>query len=1125
MMAVFFLLPFAGRGARLAVEGMRNDVKDWLPKDFTETQELTWFRNYFLGEAFIMVSWDGCEGRPDDKRFRLFLDKFFPETPPSERRGQTSPAVTEKQGYVNEDLQLYARQMTVEESGADAGFVGDRLGLYCANDYKKNWGGRNEKWMRGIDDRWFYILPDGDIYQWNAGDTWWAFLKLGVKRVIAGRHELDGTFVATLGPIDGPWYYRDPRRLEARLFKSLQTGPAILSDLVKEGGTLEGNYAEAMRRLKGVLFGPDEKQTCLLLSLSEIGRQNLHRLVGRGIGGKPRGKVYQLAQDSGLQTPPVPSMLPPPFGKWMEEPPTSHGPIVRLGGPPVDNVAIDEEGQITLARLVWLSVILGIGISYFSFRSLAITIILFFVGGTSAIASLSFIGWTNIPLDAVLMSMPSLVYVLGLSGAVHIVNYYREAVANHGLPGSAEKALSQGWKPCTLAALTTALGLCSLGWSDIAPIKKFGMFSAMGVLFTLALMFTFLPAALHIWPPKRMRRDINPDDLTPNQPAKITSHWLSTFWHRVGQVVMRNHSSVAVVSMIVLVGCALGLARINTSVQLLKLFGPSAKILGDYKWLETNLGRLVPMELVVQISPNAMRTDELSDDPDAEPGLDDRFRLSFLERMEVTERVRKVIDAQYGTAGQEIVGRAMLASTFAPVLPKSGGGLLAGAKRGAISRQLVEYRDNFINESDYLRIAEEDDSELWRISLRLGALQDLDYGLFVGEIKNCVEPVLAAYHYRDHILRSIDERLEGQGFRNAKVLLLGAPLGQSSFASKRTASAEDAEAKEEAARRAEMSPEERRAELRKRRLNQPAIFASTLRALMKNAALGAREWHDPKYELPPNWQEKLSGYDSIVLVQDDPRYDIGALEDVGPLFVDARGFHYDSKAGDKTAHQQNADISVVYTGLVPIIYKAQRTLLQNLIVSTGWAFAAISVVMIALLRSLRAGMLSMIPNFFPVAVIFGLMGWMNILVDIGTMMTASVAMGVAVDDTIHFLTWFRKGLDEGRSRKASIMLAYDRCAAAMTQTTLIAGVGLSVFALSTFTPTQRFGILMLTLMTAALIGDLIFLPALLAGPLGRAFREKIVIRPTERSLDTPSENRRLHRHGSVAESVRRDQPH
>jgi len=72
-------------------------------------------------------------------------------------------------------------------------------------------------------------------------------------------------------------------------------------------------------------------------------------------------------------------------------------------------------------------------------------------------------------------------------------------------------------------------------------------------------------------------------------------------------------------------------------------------------------------------------------------------------------------------------------------------------------------------------------------------------------------------------------------------------------------------------------------------------------------------------------------------------------------------------------------------------------------------------------------------------------------------------------------------------RKEALIRAYRRVATAMTQTTLIGGLGLSVFAFSTFTPTQRFGVMMVTLLLAALAGDLIFLPALLAGPLGRFF--------------------------------------
>ena len=122
------------------------------------------------------------------------------------------------------------------------------------------------------------------------------------------------------------------------------------------------------------------------------------------------------------------------------------------------------------------------------------------------------------------------------------------------------------------------------------------------------------------------------------------------------------------------------------------------------------------------------------------------------------------------------------------------------------------------------------------------------------------------------------------------------------------------------------------------------------------------------------------------------------------------------------------------------------------------------------------------------------------------MMTASVAMGVAVDDTIHFLSWFRAHLDEGMSRVEAVIQSYRRVGPAMTQTTIVGGLGLFVFALSTFTPTPRFGTLMLVMLAADLAGDLILLPALLAGPAGRFFkpRDQRTSKPGQFGSDAPS---------------------
>ncbi len=1104
-MLVCFFVPFGLRGARMGMKEMRNDVKDWLPDRFEETAELEAFREHFKGGAFVIVSWEGCTGEREDSHFRQFVDQFFPELPPSFRAAArkreaeklaasgvdpaSGNAATGNSRFFDEELGLYARQLRRTESERD--FIGNRFDFYFDGDFHENWAGLDEKWIRGDGKKWFYIVPNGDIYRWDADETLVAAAGRSIRFAATGERKIRSTLVATPGSLDGPWYYKDPRRLEADLFESLATGPAVLSDLTREGGALAGDKEAAMKRLSGVLFGEDGKTTCLLATLSDRGRKDIHRIVGRGAMGRVRGRILRMAEQAGLSTPPPPSTVPPFIEPFLAKNEANaallaQGPIIRMGGPPVDNVAIDEEGQITLARLVGLSMFLGMALSWINFRSWPVVLMLFFAGVVAAIFSLSIVWWGRSYFDAVMMSMPSLVYVLGLSGAVHIVNYYRDTVDTEGYPGNPGKALAIGWKPCTVAALTTALGLVSLATSDIVPIRKFGFFAAVGVVFTLAILFTFLPAGLSLWPPKNFHTRKTRD-------KRGLAEYVTVFWRKVGELTVKNHRTVTVACMIVLVITAFGLTKVNTSVQLLKLFDAENKIIKDYDWLENNLGKLVPMEVLVRVDSALMRSGEMGDENEVASTIDDKFRLNFLERMEIVENVRNQIDAKFGPASANITGTPMLATTFVPPIPGRGTGSFAMGRRGAYSRTLADYRDD-ISESDYFRV-DDDQAELWRISLRLGALDDVDYGYFVDHLKEVIEPVMMAYRYRDEVLRRVDAGRNGEGYRGARVLLLGAPFGQSRFASQPIelpsgspyASSTDGKPAPVVAKAAPTDE-----------VNQQAILAQTLRNLLINAGLNARDWHDPNFALPEN----LGGneYECVLILDDDPRYDVASLSKRTNLVVDARNCDYHPALASakvnphRTANQKGWPVSASYTGLVPIVYKAQRTLLASLIQSTIWAFLAISIVMMVLLRSPKAGMISMLPNVFPVVVIFGMMGWSNILVDIGTMMTASVAMGVAVDDTIHFLTWFRRGLDQGLERKGAIMLAYDRCATAMTQTTLIGGLGLAVFGLSTFMPTQRFGILMLTLMIAALVGDLVFLPAILAGPVGRVFNSKT---PTE----------------------------
>lgn len=192
----------------------------------------------------------------------------------------------------------------------------------------------------------------------------------------------------------------------------------------------------------------------------------------------------------------------------------------------------------------------------------------------------------------------------------------------------------------------------------------------------------------------------------------------------------------------------------------------------------------------------------------------------------------------------------------------------------------------------------------------------------------------------------------------------------------------------------------------------------------------------------------------------------------------------------------------VVTGTVPLFLRTQRAVLESLIWSFVLAFGLIALVMMWVLKDPLAGALSMLPNLLPVLSVFGLVSWFGQRIDIGTMVTASVALGIAVDGTLHLLTWFRDGLERGHSRYESMKNALSHCGPAMWQTSAAVGLGLLVLLPADLLLISRFGWLMASLIAAALIADVVLLPCLLVGPLGqlieyRMRRRQSAVRPAD----------------------------
>jgi predicted RND superfamily exporter protein len=975
MAVCIFLLPFAVIGSLNAKKANKNDVRAWIPKEYEETRVYNDFRKIFQGEEFVLISWDSCNrsnSRMNDLALKLLppLKIYY--------RGENAEQAVSVDDYELAKLAVERRFDDEQRAkAAETGVEAKPVQLHYS--------------------RWLH-----------HADT-----------------ELDTLYIFANAEDEGDEANPNKDRAYARLerdqtgyFKSIMTGPRALTQITsRNNGFSEDDAAEG---LSGALFAPPwvlrrdlrimiddkpikvqgesidmadgfltvdgQRYTVNGKSVSTANKSvwvdatPVHKFdaQGRGIDPTAPAKDQKILADEEItyiglnlrQSCVVVTLSEKGLAakkQALEE--LRHIAIdqcsipvdkLRIGGPPVDNVAIDEAGNKSLNLLAGVAVVIGFIVSWFSLKSFKLVAIVISAGIYSSILSLSLVWYCGSPVDAILFTMPSLVYVATTSGAIHLSNYYRD-VRLEGLPaaGAGGAALHHAALPLSLATGTTAVGLATLCYTELIPIYYFGLYSAIGVLVSALLLVFYVPAALELWKP----------DIAPKAPGEVedpethSSLNQDTFWWRVGQWVLLNNKKVSFACLAVMIAVGWGISYNEISVQLMRLLSPRERILADYAYLESKLGPLVPMEVVLRL-PVPNPADEEAGRLKAADG--DVAQLRFVERLRLIRTLQDSVEKL------SEVGSTMTTLTFMQDPDQLATGLPAKIQDSVRNKQLLKNRDSMLS-ADYLRQEitkgqggkPDKYEEIWRISARVSALKNVDYAAFISELKKSVEPVIAQYLLELH----------GHG-------------------------------------------------------------------KVKNAVAS----------IMPSW-------------------------------VDPRGFR--------------DNIHVEYTGVVPLVYKAQHSLMDGLVWGFLTDFALIVAVMMIVCRDWSAGLVLLFPSAFPAVVVFGGMGWIHhalqtmswgsLWIDIGYVMAPAVALGVTVDDVVHFMLWFQRGIQEGKTRKASVELAFRGCARAMYQSWGVIGIGLSVFSLSPFMPTRNFGIMMISMLTVALAGNLLMLPAVLAGPGGQMF--------------------------------------
>ena len=176
-----------------------------------------------------------------------------------------------------------------------------------------------------------------------------------------------------------------------------------------------------------------------------------------------------------------------------------------------------------------------------------------------------------------------------------------------------------------------------------------------------------------------------------------------------------------------------------------------------------------------------------------------------------------------------------------------------------------------------------------------------------------------------------------------------------------------------------------------------------------------------------------------------------------------------------------ADRFEVYmTGSALIFLKGTKYLVNNLVMSLALAIALIALFMAYLFRSFKMIIISLIPNLLPLVITAGLMGFVGVPIKPSTILVFSIAFGISVDDTIHFLAKYRQELTANHWRiKKSVYAALRETGVSMFYTSIVLFFGFSVFIISSFGGTVALGALVSATLLFAMLANLILLPSLL----------------------------------------------
>jgi uncharacterized protein len=448
---------------------------------------------------------------------------------------------------------------------------------------------------------------------------------------------------------------------------------------------LELSHKAACTRLCNTLVGPDEKTTCIIMGLSVS-------------GSKEFDKNFANIRATLMQHPALASKT------------------LRFVGPRMEKDAIDRASQQAIDQFWLPSLGLGILICFLFLRSLPLTIAVLAVALSSQGWALAIIEWLGGEINAVLIVLLPLSFVLTVSSGIHLSNYYLDSWRSNPNIGLNEilGALRMGRLPCFLAALTTIVGLLSLWWVPLWPLQWFGAIGGFLTGATLAMLWLILPGAMHLdllW----KRRRVRPASSLDSDGGTKANDIHKTRFGFLARGLEKSATWVLLGFAVLVISLVAGVFHLKTTVDVEQMLPSGHQLKSDYTWFEAKVGPLVNAEMEIEFPHGSID--------------------SFHDRVELVRAAHSALIAADSSCG------VLSAATFLPKLP-TGGGLSSVSKR-SVMRRRIEEQFSSILESGFA--AQENGSEYWRLSLRYPFHSEIDSATRLQTAQQEVNAILASH--------------------------------------------------------------------------------------------------------------------------------------------------------------------------------------------------------------------------------------------------------------------------------------------------------------------------------------------------------------------------------------------